>query len=501
MSLAYVLSRANSGFSAPLVTVEVHITGGLPKFTIVGLAETAVKESKERVRSALLNSNFAFPYKRITVNLAPADLPKEGGRFDLAIAIGILVASKQISNQGLQDYEFLGELGLAGQLLAVPGIMIAGFATQKDHKSLICSESNRLDIALLHDLKAYPAQHLLAVIAHLNKSNGLTPASPIPFNYIDTSDQIDHIKGQIASKRALEIAAAGKHHTLLFGSPGSGKTLIAQCLLSLLPLLSEIEFLEVVALHSLASPLTPINFTLQRPLRTPHHTASSVGLVGGGKVPKPGEISLAHHGVLFLDELPEFSRAALQTLREPLDNHKIIISRANSQVEFPANFQLIAAMNPCPCGYLNDKEKLCSCSEEQIRRYIQKVSGPLLDRIDIRLAVTRVSIETLLTPTPQPFESGIVIRKRIIQAQNLQYARQGKLNTSLTAQEIDRYCKIPPTLHEFFLTVLQKLTISGRGIHRVLKIARTIADLNNQETLNQTDLIEALQLSRDIFTK
>lgn len=487
-------SRATVGIQAPLVTVEAHLSNGLPGFSIVGLPETAVKESKDRVRSAILNAGFEFPRRRITVNLAPADLPKEGGRFDLPIALSILGASKQIPTTHLSDYEFAGELALTGELRAVPGILPMAIATKAQHRKLIIPMNNAHEASLITDVTILPANSLMEVCQHLCNHSSLTPLTPnsIITNLPNINLDLRDVQGQHFAKRALKLAAGGGHSLLMVGPPGCGKTMLASRLPGILPLLTESDAIEVAALYSLTSHgFQPENFRI-RPFRSPHHTASSVALVGGGRQPKPGEISLAHNGVLFLDELPEYERRVLEALREPLESGKVNISRASQQVEFPARFQLIAAMNPCPCGHLGDTQKECRCTFEQIHRYHQKLSGPFLDRIDINVQVANLPLSFLSTRTPSDGETSEVIRAQVTELQNIQLARQGKMNSLLTTKEIDEFCLLNEENQTWLTHVMEKLKVSARAYHRLLRVARTIADFAGSQWIEKNHLTEAL---------
>lgn len=499
MSLAIVHSRALDGLQAPTVTVEVHLANGLPSFTLVGLADTEVKEARERVRAALLTSGLEFPHnKRIVVNLAPAELPKESGRFDLPIALGILAASGQIDAARLEPFEFAGELSLAGDLRPVRGALAMALAARQGGatRRLVLPHASALEAARVAGLQPRGAAHLLDVVRALQPEDGAVelpvvqaPPVPVPAALPDLRE----VKGQAAAKRALEIAAAGGHSLLLVGPPGSGKSMLAARFAGLLPPLDDAQALESAAVLSLAGAFDPGRWR-QRVVRAPHHSASAAALVGGGAPPRPGEISLAHHGVLFLDELPEFPRAALEVLREPLETGQITISRAAHQAEFPARFQLIAAMNPCPCGYLGSRQRLCRCSPEAVSRYQGKLSGPLLDRIDVQVEVASVAHDELLK-LPEG-ESTAAVAERVARARERQRARQGCTNALLHGAQIDTHCPLDDTASRFLQAAAARLGWSARSLHRVLKLARTVADLAGADTLAVAHLAEAIQLRR-----
>ncbi|MDO4894960.1 YifB family Mg chelatase-like AAA ATPase [Moraxella sp.] len=498
MSFAKIHTRSVVGLHAPQVVVEVHLSQGLPALTIVGLPEASVRESKDRVRSAILNSGFDFPNRRLTINLAPADVPKEGSRLDLPIALGILAASGQIDETVLDNFEFVGELALNGDLRDITGALSIARAIKNssDNRSLILPKDNAIEAAKVGQITVLGATNLTAVCQHLdvisginaNQANLLAPTTvaiehSTPKYPLDLSD----VKGQHHARRALEIAAAGGHSLLFTGSPGSGKTLMASRLPSILPPLDDEEALEVASIYSIAG--VPYTFG-ERPFRPCHHTISAVALVGGGSRPKPGEISLAHHGVLFLDELPEFDRKTLETLRQPIESKEIIISRANSQVAFPADFQLIAAMNPCPCGYHGDGTDRCHCRPEQIKRYQDKISGPLLDRIDLHIHVPAVPIDDLQNAPIG--ESSSIVRQRVIQAHQKQLSRQQKTNAQLSPAELDCIAILQPDQQKILKLAQARLNLSARSYHRILRVARTIADLADADEISSTHLAEAL---------
>ncbi len=494
MSIAVLYSRALSGMDAPLVHVETHLAGGLPTFTIVGLPEAEVKESKDRVRAALQNARFEFPMRRITVNLAPADLPKESGRFDLPIAIGILAASGQIPKDDLEQYEFAGELALTGELRAIRGALAMTYKAHKDGRAFVLPAASAPEAALVQDAIIYSAKSLLEVCAHLTRQEPMARYVTKPvisaLHYADFSE----VKGQTNAKRALEVAASGGHSLLMVGPPGTGKSMLASRFAGVLPAMTEEQALESAALQSLGSGGFKVENWKRRPFRSPHHTASSAALVGGGSHPRPGEISLSHHGVLFLDELPEFDRGVLEVLREPLESGRITISRAARQADFPAQFQMVAAMNPCPCGYLGHTNGKCRCTPDAVARYRNKISGPLLDRIDIQIEVPALP-EKELTGVATG-ETSDVIRERVESAYQKQFARQGKPNSALTTKEIDKLCAPDQGGEDLLKQAISRLNLSARAYHRVLKLARTIADLENVEKIQGKHIAEAIQYRR-----
>jgi len=493
MSLATLHSRAQFGMDAPPVTIEAHLTGGLPALAIVGLPETAVREARDRVRSALLNSGFEFPARRVTINLAPADLPKEGGRFDLGIALAILAASGQLPTGCLEGYEFIGELGLGGELRPVRGVLPVALQAQRAGARLVLPQANAAEAALAPDLTAFGAGHLLAVCGHLTGNAPLAAAQREPQTDGAGVPDLADVRGQPAARRALEIAAAGGHSLLMLGPPGAGKTMLATRLPGILPPLTQQEALESAAVQSISVGGFDVRTWGQRPVRAPHHTASAAALAGGGTTPRPGEISLAHHGVLFLDELPEFDRQVLEVLREPLESGHISIARAALKAEFPARFQLVAAMNPCPCGYLGDAGGRCRCTPEQVRRYRGRLSGPLLDRIDLHVELPPVAHELLLAQEHAGAEPSAAVRERVQAAQQRQLARSGCLNARLDPAGLRRHARLTEPQQQFLARAIGTLGLSARATHRVLRIARTCADLAGSDTLEMPFLAEALQ--------
>lgn len=491
MSLALVRTRAQLGLDAPPVTVEVHLSPGLPGLAIVGLPEAAVRESKDRVRSALMTSGFEFPQRRITISLAPADLPKDGSRFDLPIALGILAANGQLPVQALAGAEFLGELSLSGELRPITGVLPASLACRDAGHTLFVPQANAAEAARPRGAVVRAGDHLLAIYAHLNGQQPLplqlAVAIPEAEEIRGLPDLAD-VKGQHQARRALEIAASGGHSLLMLGPPGTGKTLLASRLPGLLPALDEQQALEVAAIRSLLGQGEAL--CLQPPFRAPHHTASAAALVGGGSHPRPGEITLAHQGVLFLDEFPEFDRKVLEVLREPLESGHVVISRAANQVRFPARFQLIAAMNPCPCGYRGDGTARCRCTPDQVARYCSRLSGPLLDRIDLHVEVPALSAEVLHRGGPG--EATRDVRPRVLATRARQQARQGHLNQELGPSQLAVHAELTSADADMLEDAMRRMRLSARAYHRVLRVARTIADMEDSAAVAAAHLQEAL---------
>lgn len=492
MTYALVKTRAAIGIEAPLVHLEVHLSPGLPGFSIVGLPEKGVKESKDRVRSAIINSGFRFPAKKIIVNLAPADLPKEGGRFDLPMAIGILLASKQLFCDTIAEVEMAGELALTGTLRPIKGMLPLAIAAQAAKHQLIYCAAHADTIGLVEELVAYPAETLQGVCDHLSERQPLSPTrNKAPSLSVMTYRDLSSVKGQPLAKRALLIAACGSHSLLLSGSPGAGKTLLASCLPGILPPLSNAEALSVASIQSIAGKQVGAGAWGERPFRAPHHSASCAALVGGGNPPQPGEISLAHQGVLFLDELPEFQRPALEALREPLESGQITLSRSGIQLTYPAEFQFVAAMNPCPCGYVTEQDGRCRCTHEQIQRYQSKLSGPILDRIDLCLTIKAVPIQALESSPSLSLESPDILKK-IMAARQVQYARQGMLNSRLSSDTVPHHLAWSDQDKAYFNRTIEQLKLSARAYYRMLKLARSIADLAEAAAVARVHLEEAL---------
>ena len=494
MTLAVVDARAPVGVEAPLVTIEVHIALGLPSLAIVGLPETAVKEARDRVRSAIANSGYDFPARRITVNLAPADLPKVGGRFDLPIALGILAASGQISAEALKGYEFAGELALTGAVRPVGGLLPAALRAREAGRRLVLPSENAAEAALAAPGSCHGVAHLLDASAHLDGTSPIPAATAVAHGQPRLEDDLGDVHGQQQARRCLEIAAAGAHSLLMSGPPGTGKSMLASRLPGILPPMTEAECLETAAVRSVSD----VGFTAAewgvRPFRAPHHSASHIALIGGGSRPRPGEISLAHNGVLFLDELPEFQRAALEVLREPMETRRVSISRASAKLTYPAEFQLVAAMNPCPCGHLGDPSAECRCTPDQISRYASRISGPLLDRIDMFLSVPRLTAAELRHAPAG--ESSATVRARVEAARACQIARDGVPAARLGAARIERACRLSAEASRLLDRALEQLGLSARAYHRCLRLARTIADLAGAGAVEAAHVAEAVGYRR-----
>lgn len=498
-----VTTAAVIGLDAYKVSVETDVLNSLPAFSIVGLPDAAINEARDRVRSAIKNSGFTFPAKKVVINLAPADLKKEGSNFDLPIAIGLLTEEGVLEEEKIKDYAFIGELSLDGALRGVSGVLPLILGLKKSGiKNVFVPKVNEIEAALAGDINIYGAECLADVVNHFVE-NKINPTLVDVKEYLSAGINQDYlydfkdVKGQQKAKRALEIAAAGGHNILMVGTPGSGKTLMAKCFASILPPLELSEALELTKIYSICGLLSPDQpLMTQRPFRAVHHTASANGIIGGGTTPKPGEITLAHRGVLFLDEMVEFPRNVLEVLRQPLEDGEIVISRAKHSIKYPAKFILLGAMNPCPCGYLGDKEKQCTCSEFQINRYQSKLSGPLLDRIDLQVEVPRLTSEELLNAKPAS-ESSSDIRRRVINARKIQaerYKNDGILtNSELTSKLIKKYCQIDDASAEMLKVAAVKYQLSGRRYDRILKLARTIADLESSEVITQNYIMQAIQ--------
>ena len=494
MGLTKLYSRVIHGTKAHEVIVEVHVANGLPSFSIVGLADTEVRESRDRVRSAIQMSGFDFPARRITVNLAPADLPKDSGRYDLPIALGILLASGLIDTKlDTNIYEFAGELGLDGGLRKISGALTIAYNAKINSRILVLPIINASEASLVDGVKIIAIDNLIQLVKHFNGNQNLPIFNKYEAKEVDDFGNMDfnQVKGQISVKKAFEAAASGRHSILMVGNPGCGKSMLASRFITILPQLSIDEGIETASLYSITNGGFDLKKWRKVPFRSPHHSSSSIAIVGGGANPKPGEISLAHNGVLFLDEMPEFDRRVLEVLREPLETKNINIARANHKVEFPADFQLVGAMNPCPCGNLNHPKVVCKCTPEQVNKYKGKLSAPLLDRIDLLVQVSNLSPEEL-RDIPSG-ESSSEIKERVIFARKIQLKRQNKLNGELNHQELSDYCTIDKNGIELLNQVSERFAFSARSYNRLIKISRTLADLEGKDVITQSHVAQSVQ--------